>query len=62
MDFTTILGLIACSILIAATIFLGGSASTFVNIPSILVVVGGTFGATSIGFPMEQIKQKSLPY
>ena len=55
MDITTIAGLIICMFLIVSSIFIGGSAILFVNIPSALIVIGGTSAATAIAFPLEQI-------
>lgn len=46
MDIATLLGLFGGLGVIVASIFLGGSVGTFVNIPSITVVVGGTFMVT----------------
>lgn len=46
MDLATLLGLLGAIAVIALAIVLGGSAGTFLNIPSIAVVVGGTFAAT----------------
>ena len=46
MDIATLLGLFGGLGVIVASIFLGGSVSTFVNVPSIVVVVGGTFMVT----------------
>lgn len=43
MDIATLLGLFGALGVIVSSIFLGGSVSTFVNVPSIVVVVGGTF-------------------
>ncbi|MBX2883457.1 MAG: MotA/TolQ/ExbB proton channel family protein [Granulosicoccus sp.] len=42
MDIATLVGLLGALGVIAAAIVLGGSAETFINIPSIVVVVGGT--------------------
>ncbi len=52
MDLATILGFIGANIVIFTAIFLGGSAATFLNVPSILVVIGGTFGVTLMKFPL----------
>lgn len=57
MDITTAIGLIACGILIVVSIFIGGSADQFVNIPAVLITVGGTFSALMIAFPMDSLKQ-----
>ena len=41
MDLATLIGLIGALIVITIAILLGGDFGTFVNIPSIVVVVGG---------------------
>ena len=46
MDIATLIGLIGGLGVILASIFLGGSVGVFVNVPSIVVVVGGTFMVT----------------
>ena len=46
MDIATLLGLFGGLGVIVASIFIGGSVGTFVNIPSMVVVVGGTFMVT----------------
>lgn len=46
MDLATLLGIFGALGVIIASIFLGGSVSTFVNAPSIVIVVGGTVGVT----------------
>ncbi|NND89808.1 MAG: flagellar motor protein PomA [Granulosicoccus sp.] len=46
MDIATLLGLFGGLGVITASIFIGGSVNTFVNIPSMVVVVGGTFMVT----------------
>ena len=46
MDIATLLGLIGGLAVIASSIVLGGSVGTFVNIPSLTVVVGGTLMVT----------------
>ena len=42
MDLATLLGIIGGLGIIMSSILLGGSASTFFNVPSLLIVVGGT--------------------
>ena len=54
MDLATLIGLIVAVIIITAAIFIGGSASTFLNIPSIFVVCGGTMGAVLMQFSIIQ--------
>ncbi len=46
MDLATLLGLLGAIAVIALAIVLGGSAGTFVNVPSLAIVIGGTFAAT----------------
>ena len=53
MDLATLLGLIGSVAVIVTSVFIGGSAPTFFNIPSILIVFGGTVMATLIKFPLE---------
>lgn len=60
MDIATLIGLFGGIGVIMATIFMGGSAGTFMNIPSLAVVVGGTMMVTlaqiSIGQFLGSIK------
>lgn len=46
MDIASLVGVIAAFSIIIASIAVGGPLIIFVNIPSVLVVVGGTFGVT----------------
>ena len=46
MDLATLVGLVGALAIICLAIILGGDFGTFVNAPSLTVVVGGTFGAT----------------
>ncbi len=46
MDLATLLGLLGAMAVIVLAIVLGGSAGTFMNVPSLAVVIGGTFAAT----------------
>ncbi len=54
MDLATLIGLIGASGIVLSSILLGGSAGTFVNTPSILVVLGGTVLVTMVKFSLEQ--------
>jgi len=55
MDIATVLGLSVGSIILMAAIFLGGSAGIFFNIPSILIVVGGTLSTAFIRYSMADV-------
>lgn len=56
MDKASIFGVLVGLGLVVAAILIGGSLMTFVNLPGILVVAGGTFAATSIAFPTNELK------
>lgn len=43
--------------MVAVAIMIGGDAGTFVNIPSVLIVIGGGFAATVIRFPLKNVFQ-----
>ncbi len=55
MDLATIIGLISGSILIVAAVILGGNPFIFFNLPSILLVFGGTLAVTFIKFKMTDV-------
>ncbi|NDY70880.1 motility protein A [Desulfobacter hydrogenophilus] len=55
MDISSIIGAVSGIGFILGTILLGGPISMFINIPSILIVVGGTIAATMIGFPLGDV-------
>ena len=55
LDFATILGLIIGFAFIAMAIILGGEAAGFVNPPSILIVIGGTFAITTVSFTLGEV-------
>lgn len=52
MDLATLIGLVGALGVIVISIFMGGSAGSFLNLPSILIVVGGTLAATLMRFPL----------
>ena len=55
MDIATIIGLISGTILIVSAIVLGGTPIIFINIPSLLIVLGGTIATTFIKFKMSDV-------
>ncbi len=60
MDFATIVGmLLAWGALIGALLMEGGDVRALINVPAALLVFGGTLGAATISFRMNQIM--SLP-
>lgn len=56
MDKASIFGVLAGTGLVLAAILLGGSLGTFMNVQGMLIVAGGTFAATSIAFPTNELK------
>ncbi len=55
MDIATILGIISGIILIASAILMGGEFSIFINVPSMMIVAGGTIAATLIAYPLKEV-------
>ena len=55
MDFATIIGALAGLIVILIAIFIGGDFGTFVNVPSLLIVIGGGFSVTVMRFPLANV-------
>lgn len=55
MDIATVVGIIAGFGLILISIILGGSLDAFINVPAMVIVVGGTISATLINFPLSDV-------
>ena len=55
MDIATIFGFIATFGLFLGSILMGGSIMTFVNLPGLMVVVGGTIGVGFINYPVKRL-------
>jgi len=55
LDLATILGIIAGAGAIGFAMVSGGGLSAFLNIPSLMLVVGGTVAATLIKFPLGRV-------
>lgn len=55
MDLATLIGFVAAVGIISSAIVLGGSAGMFFNVPSLLVVVGGSLGAVMMKFTVGQM-------
>ena len=55
MDIATVLGVISAFGLVCIAIFMGGGIQLFVNIPALMIVVGGTLGATMINYPLRDV-------
>ncbi|MFT5432679.1 MAG: chemotaxis protein MotA [Myxococcota bacterium] len=56
MDTGTVIGFVTAFGLIVASMVLGGSVGAFIDVPSLLIVLGGTTGVLLINYPMEMVK------
>ena len=54
MDLATLVGLIGCWAIVIMAMVLGGDPAMFVNIPSLLIVVGGTIFAVLMKYELGQ--------
>lgn len=55
IDVATIFGILGAALLIGFAIFWGGSPGSFVDIPSIFIVIGGTFGVVTACFSLRDM-------
>ena len=55
MDLATLIGLVSGLAVVLVAIFLGGEFTTFINLPSILIVVGGAIAATILRFTLGDV-------
>ncbi|MHC4480784.1 MAG: motility protein A [Planctomycetota bacterium] len=55
MDIATMLGAVVGFVLIGAAIFIGGGAGSFLNVPAMLITIGGTACATMVHFPLPEV-------
>lgn len=52
VDIATIVGIIVAFALVTLAVFLGGSFGAYIDVPSMLIVIGGAFAATLTAFPL----------
>ncbi|MBW2036560.1 MAG: MotA/TolQ/ExbB proton channel family protein [Deltaproteobacteria bacterium] len=55
MDIATLAGIVSAFGLVIIAISMGGGINLFINIPSLMIVVGGTLGATMINYPLKEV-------
>ncbi len=55
VDLATLLGILVATGLVVASILSGGSGTWFINYPSLMIVLGGTLGATLINYPLSDL-------
>lgn len=55
MDIATVLGIFVAGGLVIVSILMGGAGVWFINYPSMMIVVGGTMGATLLAYPLSDV-------
>ena len=58
-DVATLFGILAAFGLVVIAIALGGGALSFFNVKAVLIVIGGTIGATLVNYPIEDFVKTS---
>jgi chemotaxis protein MotA len=57
IDFATVFGALGAFSVIAAAMIMGGAPGAFIDIPAMLIVLGGTFLVSSISFSVTEVFQ-----
>jgi chemotaxis protein MotA len=57
VDICTIIGVVVGCVLILAAIMMGGSISAYIDVPSIVIVIGGCCAAVLTAFPLATVLQ-----
>lgn len=55
MDVTTLIGIAVAFGLVIISILMGGDGTWFINYPSMMIVLGGTMGATLLSYPLSEV-------
>ncbi|CAN2039388.1 Uncharacterized 29.3 kDa protein in ccpA 3'region [Candidatus Magnetomoraceae bacterium gMMP-15] len=55
MDIATIVGIFSAFGLVIGAIMTGGGIGMFINIPSAMIVIGGTMGVTMVNYPLKEV-------
>jgi len=55
MDIATIVGIVCAFALVLTAIVIGSDIVLFFDVPSLMIVLGGTFGATLINYPLPEV-------
>ena len=55
MDIATVVGFVLTITLFLMAMLDGGTIDIFINVPGLLIVVGGTLGLTLISFPLQNV-------
>lgn len=57
IDYATLIGVLGAFFVITLAMILGGSPGSFIDIPAILIVFGGTFLITTVSFSLSEVVQ-----
>ena len=55
MDIATVVGIVSAFALVVISIMMGSGLGLFINYPSMMIVVGGTIGATMVHYPLKDV-------
>ena len=55
MDIATLIGIVAAALLVFGSILTGQGVSFFFNLPAVMIVFGGAFGATLVNYPLAEV-------
>ncbi len=55
MDLATLIGIVIAFALVITSIMMGSGLGLFIDVPSAMIVVGGTLGATMIHYPLKDV-------
>jgi chemotaxis protein MotA len=55
LDIATLVGILVSFGLVIVSILVGGDGSWFLNAPSLMIVGGGTMGATLLAYPLKDV-------
>jgi chemotaxis protein MotA len=56
MDLGTVIGMVMINVLLLGAMAMGVGVAAYIDIPSVLIVFGGSIGALMIAFKLEQVK------
>lgn len=57
MDLGTVIGIVLILVLLAGAMTMGVGVGAYIDVPSVLIVIGGSIGALMISFKPQQMKQ-----
>ncbi|KAA0258420.1 motility protein A [Deferribacter autotrophicus] len=55
MDIATLIGIVLAYVLVFVSLLMGPGVGVYIDIPSVLIVIGGTFGIIFMNYPMNKV-------